>query len=86
MQGPPTNTAKHMKMSHHPNVAPPPREDEMKVGTESMTLQIPADEVTVTGDLEVPQGTRAISRSPKLRARPSIFAPENVKVGATNGR
>jgi putative phosphoribosyl transferase len=49
-----------MKMSHHPNVAPPPREDEMEVGAESMTLQIPAGEVTLTGDLEIPENSRGL--------------------------
>jgi predicted alpha/beta-hydrolase family hydrolase len=44
-----------MKMSHHPNVAPLPREDEMEIGTEPVTLQILAGEVTLTGDLEIPE-------------------------------
>jgi len=49
-----------MKMSHHPNVAPPPRDDEMKIEPESATLQIPAGEVTLTGDLEVPENARGL--------------------------
>ena len=47
-------------MSHHPYVAPAPREDEMKTGAESMTLQIPAGEVTLTGDLEIPEDARGL--------------------------
>jgi predicted alpha/beta-hydrolase family hydrolase len=54
------NIAKHMKMSHHPNVAPPPREDEMETGAESVTLQIPAGEVRLTGDLAVPENARGL--------------------------
>ena len=49
-----------MKMSHHPNVAPPPREDEMEIEAESVTLQIPAGEVTLTGDLEIPENARGL--------------------------
>jgi predicted alpha/beta-hydrolase family hydrolase len=49
-----------MKMSHHPNVAPPPRDDEMKIEPESATLQIPAGEVTLTGDLEIPENARGL--------------------------
>lgn len=47
-------------MSHHPNVAPPPRDDEMKIEPESATLQIPAGEVTLTGDLEIPENARGL--------------------------
>ena len=54
------NIVKHMKMSHHPNVAPPPREDEMETGAESVTLQIPAGEVTLTGDLEIPENAQGL--------------------------
>ena len=49
-----------MKMSHHPNVAPLPREDEMEAGAESVTLQIPAGKVTLTGDLEIPENPRGL--------------------------
>jgi putative phosphoribosyl transferase len=49
-----------MKMSHHPNVAPRPREDEMEVGAESVTLQIPAGEVTLTGDLAIPENAQGL--------------------------
>ena len=49
-----------MKMSHHPNVAPPPREDEMEIAAESVTLQIPAGEVTLTGDLAIPENARGL--------------------------
>jgi putative phosphoribosyl transferase len=54
------NIAKHMKMSHHPNVAPSPREDEMEIGAESVTLQIPAGEVTLTGDLAIPENAQGL--------------------------
>ena len=50
----------HMKMSHHPNVTPVPREDDMETGAESVTLQIPAGEVTLTGDLEIPENARGL--------------------------
>jgi predicted alpha/beta-hydrolase family hydrolase len=49
-----------MKMSHHPNVAPPPREDEMDLPPESVTLQIPAGEVTLAGDLEIPENAQGL--------------------------
>jgi putative phosphoribosyl transferase len=47
-------------MSNHPNVAPPPRDDEMEIESESVTLQIPAGEVTLTGDLEIPENARGL--------------------------
>jgi predicted alpha/beta-hydrolase family hydrolase len=49
-----------MKMSHYPSVAPLPREDEMEAGAESVTLQIPAGRVTLTGDLEIPENPRGL--------------------------
>jgi putative phosphoribosyl transferase len=49
-----------MKMSHHPNVAPAPREDEMEMGAESVTLHIPAGEVTLAGDLAIPENARGL--------------------------
>lgn len=49
-----------MKMSHRPNVAPLPREDEMETAAESVTLQIPAGGVTLTGDLEIPEDPRGL--------------------------
>lgn len=54
------NIAKHLKMSHHPNVAPRPREDEMEIGAESVTLHIPAGEVTLTGDLAIPENAQGL--------------------------
>jgi putative phosphoribosyl transferase len=54
------NIAKHMKMSHHPNVAPPPREDEIESGAEFVTLHIPAGEVTLTGDLAIPENSQGL--------------------------
>ena len=47
-------------MSHHPNVAPTPREDEMDTGVESVTLQIPAGEIMLAGDLEIPENARGL--------------------------
>jgi predicted alpha/beta-hydrolase family hydrolase len=49
-----------MKISHHPYVAPPPREDEIDTAAESVTLQIAAGEVTLTGDLEIPKDARGL--------------------------
>jgi putative phosphoribosyl transferase len=49
-----------MKMLHHPNVAPPSREDEMETEAESVTLHIPAGEVTLLGDLEIPENSRGL--------------------------
>jgi putative phosphoribosyl transferase len=49
-----------MKLSHHPNVAPLPREDEMEIRAESVSLQIPAGEVTLAGDLEIPENPRGL--------------------------
>ena len=67
-----------MKMSRHSNVAPLPREDEMETKAESVTLQIPASEVTLTGDLEIPEnpcglvlfahGSGSSRRSPRNQA------------------
>ena len=54
------NIANHMKMSHHPNVASPPREDEMEMAAESVTLHIPAGEVTLTGDLAIPENAQGL--------------------------
>lgn len=72
-----------MKMSHHPNVAPPPRADEMESGAKSVTLQIPADEVTLAGDLEIPEkaqglvlfahGSGSSRRSPRNQAVAEIL-------------
>ena len=47
-------------MSHHPYTPPPPREDELGTGAESITLQIPTGEVTLTGDLEIPEDARGL--------------------------
>ena len=47
-------------MSHHPNVAPSPREDEMETKAESVTLQIPAGAVALTGDLVIPENPRGL--------------------------
>jgi putative phosphoribosyl transferase len=49
-----------MKMSQHPNVAPLPGEDEMDIPPESVCLQIPAGEVTLAGDLEIPENPRGL--------------------------
>jgi putative phosphoribosyl transferase len=44
----------------HSRVAPAPLEDEMETPAESRTLQIPAGEVTLAGDLEIPQSARGL--------------------------
>jgi pimeloyl-ACP methyl ester carboxylesterase len=72
-----------MKMSHHPNVASLPREDEMETGAESMTLQIPVGKVRLTGDLEIPEdpcglvlfahGSGSSRRSPRNQAVAEIL-------------
>jgi predicted alpha/beta-hydrolase family hydrolase len=49
-----------MKMSHHPYVGAPPREDEIDTGAKSITLQIPAGEVTLPGDLEIPKSPHGL--------------------------
>ena len=49
-----------MKVSHQPNVAPTAREDEMDTGAESVTLQIPAGEIMLAGDLEIPENARGL--------------------------
>jgi putative phosphoribosyl transferase len=77
-----------MKASHHPNVAPPPREDEVEIGAESVTLQIPAGEVTLTGDLEIPEkaqglvlfahGSGSSRRSPRNQAVAEVLRDAGV--------
>jgi putative phosphoribosyl transferase len=47
-----------MKISHHPAVAPVLPEDEIRA--ESVTLEIPAGNVTLTGDLEIPEKARGL--------------------------
>jgi putative phosphoribosyl transferase len=49
-----------VKTRNHLNVAPPPRDDEMDIQSESVTLQIPAGEVTLTGDLEIPENAQGL--------------------------
>ena len=60
MDGRFVNIAKQMKTAHHPNVALPPRADEMEIGAESVCLQIPAGEVTLAGDLEIPENAQGL--------------------------
>lgn len=77
-----------MKMSHHPNVAPLPREDEIDIESQSVTLQIPAGEVTLTGDLEIPDNARGLvlfahgsgssRRSPRNQAVAEILRDSGV--------
>jgi len=77
-----------MKMSRYPNVAPLPREDEMETKAESVTLQIPAGEVTVTGDLEIPEnpcglvlfahGSGSSRRSPRNQAVAEVLRDAGV--------
>jgi predicted alpha/beta-hydrolase family hydrolase len=49
-----------MKAQSHSDVAPTPFEVEMAMPVESRTLQIPAGEVTVAGDLEIPENARGL--------------------------
>jgi putative phosphoribosyl transferase len=49
-----------MKTRNQLNVAPPPRDDEMDIQSESVTLQIPAGEVTLSGDLEIPENAQGL--------------------------
>ena len=49
-----------MKTSKQLNVAPPRREDEMDIRSDSVTLQIPAGEVTLTGDLAIPENAQGL--------------------------
>lgn len=73
-----TNTDDKMKTNDAPNVAPPLLEDEAEIRPQSATLQFPADEVMLTGDLEIPAKARGLvlfahgsgssRRSPRNRA------------------
>ncbi|MGB8342621.1 MAG: hypothetical protein WCE51_13615 [Chthoniobacterales bacterium] len=49
-----------MKEHSHSNVAPLPLEEEMALPGERRMLQIPAGEVTLTGDLEIPERARGL--------------------------
>ncbi len=49
-----------MKTRNHLNVAPAPLDDELDIPTQSVTLQIPAGEVTLTGDLEIPANAQGL--------------------------
>ncbi|HEY3601795.1 MAG TPA: hypothetical protein VGK72_07545 [Chthoniobacterales bacterium] len=46
--------------NHHPSVAPVPLDEEMEMVAENMMLQIPAGDVTLAGDLEVPENARGL--------------------------
>jgi pimeloyl-ACP methyl ester carboxylesterase len=72
-----------MRTRNHPDVAPLPRDDEMEASAESLTLQIPACRVTLTGDLEIPEnpcglvlfahGSGSSRRSPRNQAVAEIL-------------
>ena len=49
-----------MKIRNQLNPAPPLEDDEIGSRSESVTLQIPAGEVTLVGDLEVPENARGL--------------------------
>lgn len=49
-----------MKERSHANVGPAPLEEEMAMGAETVMLQIPAGEVVLIGDLEIPEGARGL--------------------------
>jgi putative phosphoribosyl transferase len=49
-----------MKEHSHSNVAPAPLEEEMERSAETVMLQIPAGEVTLAGDLEIPENARGL--------------------------
>jgi putative phosphoribosyl transferase len=49
-----------MKTENQLNVAPPPRDDEIEIESKSMTLRIPVGEVTLVGDLEIPEKARGL--------------------------
>ena len=67
-----------MKEQSHLNVAPAPLEEEMEAPGEVVMLRIPAGEVTLVGDLEIPKRARGLvlfahgsgssRRSPRNRA------------------
>jgi putative phosphoribosyl transferase len=49
-----------MKERCHPGVAAVPLEEEMEMPAEMVMLQIPAGEVTLAGDLEIPKNARGL--------------------------
>ena len=49
-----------MKPRSHANVAPLPLDEELDSGAQSVSLQIPAGEVTLAGELEIPQNARGL--------------------------
>ena len=49
-----------MKERSHPGVAVVPLEEEMETPAETVMLQIPAGEVTLVGDLEIPKNARGL--------------------------
>jgi putative phosphoribosyl transferase len=49
-----------MKEQSHSNIAPAPQEDELEVPAKTVILQIPAGEVTLAGDLEIPANARGL--------------------------
>jgi predicted alpha/beta-hydrolase family hydrolase len=67
-----------MKTNDILDVAPPPATEEKEIHPQSVTLQLPVDEVMLTGDLEIPENARGLvlfahgsgssRRSPRNRA------------------
>lgn len=49
-----------MKEHTHANVAPAPLAEEMEISAETLMLQIPAGDVILTGDLEIPADARGL--------------------------
>jgi predicted alpha/beta-hydrolase family hydrolase len=49
-----------MKERSHPGVAAVPLEEEMEMPAKTVMLQIPAGEVTLAGDLEIPKNARGL--------------------------
>ena len=49
-----------MKERCHSVVAAAPLEEEMEMPAETVMLQIPAGEVTLAGDLEIPKNARGL--------------------------
>src|SRR5437773_3126838 len=49
-----------MKARNHANVAPAPLDEELHPGAQSVSLQIPAGEVRLAGNLEIPANARGL--------------------------
>jgi putative phosphoribosyl transferase len=77
-----------MKEHCHPGVAPAPLEEEMSRPAEMIMLRIPAGEVTLAGDLEIPKNARGLvlfahgsgssRRSPRNQAVAEVLRDANL--------